>query len=274
MPQFPARPLGQRRRPRLAVDTAWDEQAAWYDQRHGEEGDELYRGVLLPAVIERLAARPGERVLDVACGTGLLGRALAARGVAVLGIDASAAQIARAEARAGPRERYVVGDVRRLPEAAGGERIDHAAAVMALQDLDPMEPVLAGIGRLLPAGGRCVIALTHPCFRVPRRSSWGWDEAARIQYRRIDAYLSVCRVRIRTHPGAAPGTREAAQATLSVHRPLSSYIAAIAAAGMAVVGCDELANPRRGTRGPRFAAEDRAAREIPLFLVLTAQRLP
>lgn len=273
MPKFPVRPIGQPRR-RPAAETAWEAQARWYDRRHGAEGDDLYREVLLPTVLARLAAAEGQCVLDVACGPGVLGRALAARGVRVLGIDASPAQIAAACARAGALERYVVGDARRLPEALPSERVDHAAAVMALQDLDPMEPVLSGIAAMLPPGGRCVIALTHPCFRPPRRSSWGWDEAAGVQYRRIEAYLTPYQTRIRTHPGAAPGTPEAAQCTVSVHRPLSAYIAALAQAGFAVVGGDELTNPRRGTRGPRYAAEDRAAREIPLFLVLTALRLP
>jgi len=40
-----------------------------------------------------------------------------------------------------------------------------------------------------------------------------------------------------------------------------------------VTAADELCSHRRGTRGPKFGAEDRAAREFPLFIVLTCVRI-
>ena len=257
----------------VAAPTAWQAQASWYDRLHGEGGDDLYQQVLLPAVLRRLGAKTGSTVLDVGCGQGVLGRALAHLRVGSLGVDASPALIAAAQARSGKLERHVVGDARALGAVLGAERFDHAALLMMVQDLDPLIPVLAGTAAAVKAKGRVVIAMTHPCFRQPKRSAWSWDEQERIQYRRIDGYLSEYQTRIATHPGAAKGSAEAAQDTVSTHRPLSVYIEACAAAGLAIIGCDELTNPRRGTRGDRFAAEDRAAKEIPLFLVLTAMRL-
>jgi SAM-dependent methyltransferase len=275
---YVARPKrGERGRPvsaavAPAAPTAWEAQATWYDQRHGDEGDDFHSRVILPAVLQRLAAKPGERVLDVCCGPGLLGRALAATGVDSVGVDASPTLIESAQARAGKRELYLVGDCRDLPAvlAVGGiaGTFNHAALVMALQDLDPMPPVLAGCATALKPGGRAVLALTHPCFRIPRRSSWGWDEANGLQYRRIDGYLSPLAAPIKTHPGRP---KDASQTT-SFHRPLSAYINACGAAGLAIVAADELCSHRRGTKGPRFGAEDRAAKEFPVFLVLTAVR--
>src|SRR4051812_16319224 len=110
-----------------AAPTAWEAQAAWYDGRQGERGDDLYSGVVLPAVLRPLAAKPGQRVLDVCCGQGVLGRVLAETGVRVLGVDASPALIEAARARAGGLERYEVGDARELAAAIGDERGDHAA---------------------------------------------------------------------------------------------------------------------------------------------------
>nr|MBA3710713.1 SAM-dependent methyltransferase [Planctomycetota bacterium] len=55
---------------------------------------------------------------------------------------------------------------------------------------------------------------------------------------------------------------------------LSAYLDALGAAGFGVIAADELCSHRRGTKGPRFGAEDRAMKEFPLFLVLTAVRLP
>jgi ubiquinone/menaquinone biosynthesis C-methylase UbiE len=259
--------------PAPAARTAWEGQAQWYDQLQGQGGADLYQTVLLPAVLRRLAARKGERVLDIGCGQGVLGRALAHLGVPSVGVDASPSLITAATSRAGKLEQHVLGDALNLPVLLQGQVFDHAAALMSLQDMDPIEKVLSGAASLLRPGGRVVLAMTHPCFRQPKRSSWGWDDDRRQQYRRIDGYLSFYQTRIATHPGAAPGTPEASMETLSTHRPLSGYIEACGTARLGIVGCDELCNPRRGTRGHRFAAEDLAAKEIPLFLILTAVKL-
>ena len=50
-------------------------------------------------VVDRLAPRPGERVLDLGCGDGRLTEALVDAGCAVVGVDASAEQVAAARAR-------------------------------------------------------------------------------------------------------------------------------------------------------------------------------
>src|SRR5215204_2285253 len=49
-------------------------------------------------VVELLAPRPGERIVDLGCGTGGLTAQIAAAGAEVIGIDASEAMIARATA--------------------------------------------------------------------------------------------------------------------------------------------------------------------------------
>jgi ubiquinone/menaquinone biosynthesis C-methylase UbiE len=255
--------------PAPAADTAWEKQAGWYDQHQGERGDDFYTRLVLPAVLRQLAARPGQRVLDVCCGQGVLGRALADQQVACVGVDASPALVAAATARARPPESYRVGDARALGEVLPGERFDHAALVMALQDLDPIQPVLDGVAALVRPGGHVVIAMTHPVFRIPRRTTWGFDEDTGVQYRRLDGYLSPMKLPIRTHPGRPDDT----SSTASFHRPLNAYLNACGQAGLGIVACEELCSHRRGTKGPRFGAEDRAAKEFPVFLVLTAVRL-
>ncbi len=247
-----------------AALTAWEAQAAWYDQHQGDGGDDFYTTLILPAVLRVLDPAPKATVLDVCCGQGVLGRVLAARGVNTIGVDASPALITAARERAGKHERYEVGDARLLAEQFPPGSADHAALVMALQDLDPIQPVLTGVAALVRPGGRVAIALTHPCFRIPRRTSWGWDDEQGMQFRRVDAYTSPLSVPIKTHPGKPAD----ASRTTSYHRPLSTYLNACGAAGLAVTACEELHSHRRGTRGARFSAEDRAAKEIPLFLVL------
>ena len=50
-------------------------------------------------VVELLAPKPGERILDLGCGDGALTEKLVAVGCDVLGVDGSAQQIAAAAAR-------------------------------------------------------------------------------------------------------------------------------------------------------------------------------
>lgn len=267
---FPARSYAPRPRKTAAAATAWEKPAQWYDNLVGAEGDDFYQKLILPTVLKRLDPKPGQTVLDVACGQGVLGRVLAAKGVKSLGVDASPSLIESARTRAGPLEQHAVGDARKLGDAVpAGTQADHAALVMCLQDLDPIAPVLSGTAALIKRGGRVVIALTHPCFRIPRRSLWGWDEEQGMQYRRLDGYLSPLSVPIKIHPGKP----EDPTRTTSFHRPISTYLSALGGAGLGVIAADELCSHRRGTKGARSAAEDLSAREFPVFLVLTAVRL-
>src|SRR5919201_5747089 len=77
--------------PRLSFSVAYDAIAAGYDEQ--VRGDDWMRRVL-HAHYARVF-RPGLRVLDVGCGTGMDALALARMGISVLGIDGSAAMIQR-----------------------------------------------------------------------------------------------------------------------------------------------------------------------------------
>lgn len=266
------RPTTPRRSPPAktpASNTAWERQAAWYDERQGQEGDDFHRDLVLPAVLRQLQAQPGQRVLDCCCGNGVLGRHLAATGVRVVGVDASPSLIESAQERAGSHESYVLGDAHALPDLLSGESFDHAALVLALQDLDPINHVLHGCAQAVRPGGRLVVVLTHPCFRLPKYHHWGWDEENELQYRRLDGYALPRRLPIVTHPGRDGNTAS----TTSYHRALPLYLNALGAAGWAVTASEELFSHRRGSKGRRSQAEDLAHREFPVFLVLTAQRL-
>ncbi|MHC5067762.1 MAG: class I SAM-dependent methyltransferase [Planctomycetota bacterium] len=282
-PSRPAKPGPAKPSPAksAAAPTAWQDQAVWYDARHGERGDDLHSQVVLPAVLRRLRAKPGQRVIDCCCGQGVLARLLAAQGVEVTAIDAASSLIDAARAHGADGIDYQVADARSLDLPAASA--DHAAVVLALQDLDPIDGVLRGLATAVKPGGNLVIVLTHPCFRIPKQARFGYDEKAGVQYRRVDAYLQPQAIPITTHPGQGRGgpkgrEQDAQKAerisSTSFHRPVSSYLEALGQAGWAVTGCEELCTPRRGTPGKRAEAEERAAREFPVFLLLSAVRLP
>ncbi len=264
--------IGQRGKPadaRPAAETSWERQAGWYDNLIGATGDDFYRELVLPVALRQLAARRSDRVLDVCCGQGVLGRVLAEKGIVSVGVDASPTLIKAAKSRAKPEETYVLGDARELDKVLAGERFDHAALIMAIQDVDPLQPVLSGVAALVKPGGRVVVVMTHPCFRIPKRATWGFDEETGVQFRRLEGYLSPLKLPIKTHPGIPADSGS----TTSFHRPLSTILNAFGVAGLAVTACEELCSNRRGTEGPRATAEDRAAKEFPVFLALTAVRL-
>src|SRR5215468_11106470 len=73
-------------------------------------------------VWQLLELRPGMRVLDLACGHGVLANILAARGCQVTGLDSSTVFLDRARADAGAVAvdvEYVCGDMRKLPAWTG-----------------------------------------------------------------------------------------------------------------------------------------------------------
>jgi trans-aconitate methyltransferase len=114
-------------------------------QRHASFVAELGRGV-----VDLLAPRPGERVLDLGCGDGRLTEALVAAGCAVVGVDASPEQVAAARAR-GLDAR--VGDGQALDFR--GE-FDAVFSNAALHWMKEPRRVLEGVWRALRPAGRFV----------------------------------------------------------------------------------------------------------------------
>lgn len=249
--------------------TAWENVATWYDKLVGDEGSDYHRNVILPAAVRLLAPRQGERVLDLCCGQGVFCRLLVSHDVGqVLGVDASPTLIEMAKARfSDPRIEYRVADARDLGPLANGT-FDAAACLMAVQDMDDIQAAFAGMARALKVGGRAVVIMMHPCFRVPRQSSWGWDEQQKAQYRRIDRYLLPLDVPITTHPGGKTG-----EYTTFFHRPLSAYLTALGSVGLGVVACEELVSHHVSQAGTHSRGENRARQDFPIFLALKAVKI-
>jgi SAM-dependent methyltransferase len=105
---------------------------------------------LAEPVIALLAPAAGERVLDLGCGDGVLSARLVARGCRVVGVDASAAQVAAARARGIDAH---VADGESLPFAGEFDAVFSNAALHWMQRPDA---VLAGVHRALRPGGRFV----------------------------------------------------------------------------------------------------------------------
>lgn len=108
-----------------------------------------YPAGLVDWVIAEAGVRPGDRVADVGCGTGILTRLLAARGLDVVGIDPNEDMLAEARAAGGG------GEYRRAEAAAtglGGASVALVAVAQAFHWFDA-DAALAEFGRVLASGG-------------------------------------------------------------------------------------------------------------------------
>lgn len=73
------------------------------------------------AFLREAGARPGNSVLDLACGSGLYTEELLQEGVAICGLDGSPDLIERARGRSSHPERFVLADMRELATAISGQ---------------------------------------------------------------------------------------------------------------------------------------------------------
>jgi SAM-dependent methyltransferase len=243
--------------------------ATWYDGWVGDRGSAYHRELAIPAVMELLQPQRGEEILDVGGGQGVLAPYLAEAGARVTVVDASATLIAAAKRRHARLKgaRFLVADARRLPAVAGLEQgaCDAAVFLLSIQDMDALDDVVRGVGWALTSRSRVVLLMTHPAFRQPRHSGWGFDEGRKLTYRRIDGYLTPMAVPMKSLGGGAP--------TRSFHRPISAYVNVLANQGFATDAMLEIGDlppdrrPGRAVRG-----DARANAEIPIFLGLRAVR--
>ncbi len=157
----------------IAAASAFDALAAGYDDRFTRTtlGDRMRR-----AVWRRIDPfiRPGIRVLDVGCGTGVDAVHAAALGARVLGVDASPAMVeqcraAIAAAGVGEHASARVADAERLDSLGDVGRFDIVVSDFGVLNCTPaLERVAAGLGALTRPGARAFLCVMGPL--VP----WEW----------------------------------------------------------------------------------------------------
>ena len=254
--------MAPRKRYARPSSRSWDPVADWYIGWVGAAGSDHHRALAIPALLDLVALRSGHRVLDLGCGHGVFARDVLRAGAEYTGIDASPRLLAFARRHQGPGARFLLGDVTRLSARTDvqPEAFDAVTFLLSIQDIDPLDGALASAAWALRPGGRIALLMTHPCFRVPRQSGWGWDAGRRLQFRRVDRYLTRLDVPMRTHADGKTATR-------SYHRPLEAYVNGLATHGLHIDRIDEIPATRALLAGARLSrAEQLALREFPLFL--------
>ena len=155
---------GERTRPEDGLAYAHDERLAVFYERHLVDDCE-YRAPWMVAEAVELSAAPGARWLDLGAGTGLVGKALAERGVKLelVAVDVSTAMLDLLPAhlyasrvRADCRERLPFGDA----------TFDGAVACGLFEHIEASAPVWHELARLLKPGA-------HLVFTFPPRDVSG-----------------------------------------------------------------------------------------------------
>jgi demethylmenaquinone methyltransferase/2-methoxy-6-polyprenyl-1,4-benzoquinol methylase len=125
-------------------------------------------------LVARANVKPGDRALDVCCGTGDLAFALAAAGADTIGLDFTEPMLAVAESRARSVHstirppRFVHGDALKLPFADG--TFDAVTVGYGLRNLASWETGLSEMLRVAKPGGRVLVL----DFGKPDHGLWRW----------------------------------------------------------------------------------------------------
>ncbi len=190
----------------------------WSAQRYAETAH--FVPALGSAVLELLAPKAGEHVLDLGCGDGLLTEKITAAGAAVVAVDAAPDMVAAAQAR-GLDARVMAGQ-----DLAFDGEFDAVFSNAALHWMRPAERVLAGVRRALKPGGRFVgemgghnntaaimvairAVLARRGLDAQRLSPWWFPSAAAYRAKLEAAGFRVDEIRIHPRPTPLPAGIEA-----------------------------------------------------------------
>lgn len=244
--------------------TSWGTEAAWYSEHLANE-DTYHAKVILPNLLRLIDPKVGQSVLEIGCGEGFFAEELARKGSTVTACDISPELIALAQKKG--KAKYLVTPAQNLSMFANGS-FEVVLAVLTLQNMERLDVVMKEVSRVLAPCGRFIFVLNHPMIRIPQASSWDYDEQKKVQYRRLDAYLSERRTAIDMHPGKGQKSL-----TYSFHRSLQEYMKLLRGGGFAITRLEEWISHKTSQPGPRAKAEDVSRKEFPLFMMIEATRL-
>jgi len=247
--------------------TLWDQASRWYDSLVGMSGSDYHQTIVMPGVLKMLELKPGRRVLDLACGQGVFSRFLLGKKIKPEGLDSSEELLRMARSRSVKSIPYHLGNASDA-KLLGGQEFDGIACLLAVQNMEKIEPVFQNVARWLKPKGKFVMVLTHPCFRIPRQTHWGWDEEKKIEYRRVDRYANEMKI-----PMLTPPFVDKVNFTMTYHRPLQNYFSALLKAGLCVDSLEEWVSNKESAPGKRSRGENRARKEVPLFMAIRAVRI-
>jgi len=225
---------------------AWDANADVWDARMGDEGNDFFQVLQWPVIVSLLDPKPGDRILDIACGNGLTSRILAEMGATVAAFDFSSELIKLAQERSNPDDRIAYHVLDATDESALLETLsphgpfNSALCNMALFDIAEIETLFRALSKLIRPGGIFVFSLMHPAFNNPScvQLAEQWDDGGvAIRYSiKIHRYMT-------PYSSYGVALRDQPKAQLYFHRPLEYYLKLGFQCGFVLDGFEERAFP-------------------------------
>lgn len=244
-------------------DTSWEDSSKWYDSCVGSKGHYYHEAIVLKGASKLLKLKSDSSLLDVGCGQGVFQRHLP-KGIHYVGIDNSKTLLKMGKAE---KAHFYHQDACE-PYELEKQDFDAAAFILSLQNMQNPEMAIEQASKHLKKRGKILLILNHPCFRIPRQSSWGVDPKKKMQYRRLDSYMSSLEVPIQTHPSKG----KSSEITYSFHHPLSAIVSWLSKSNFGIRKMEEWCSDKTST-GAKAKMENRARSEFPLFLAILAEKI-
>jgi ubiquinone/menaquinone biosynthesis C-methylase UbiE len=262
--------------------TSWGGVADWYDQYLKDE-DSYQNKVILPNLRRILSLNKNQSLLDIACGQGFFSMQFAPEVKSLVGLDISSELVSMAKEQSikmnHKNARFIVSPAHDLSKIAT-DSVDVAICILAAQNIQELDIVFKESSRVLVKGGRLVLVLNHPSFRIPQSSDWYFNESKRVgddpnigkQGRVVYRYLSEGMIKIDMNPSVPSHKKDLKQYTVSYHRPLQVFVKWLTKNGFSITKLEEWSSHKKSQSGPKAKIEDLARKEIPLFMCIEATK--
>ena len=218
--------------------------------------------------LKLLDLKSGRRVLDLACGQGVFSRFLLEKRIKPEGTGFVRRTITHGAFSFYKDHSISFRRCRVMRHSFMVKSLMVSHAFLQYKIWKKLNLSFKNVARWLKPKGKFVMVLTHPCFRIPRQTHWGWDDDKKMEYRRVDRYANEMKIPILTPPFI-----DKVNFTMTYHRPLQNYFSALLKAGLCVDSLEEwMSNKESALRQTISRGENRARKEVPLFMAISAVR--
>jgi len=245
------------------VKNIWNANAEFWDSRMGE-GNAFHKTLIEPMQLKMLDIKPGQYILDVACGNGQFARKMASLGAKVTAVDFAEKFIRIARSKSSPEIDYRMidasseADLNKLSDMT----FDSIVCTMALMDMENIDTLIGRLPKILKKRGKFVFSVLHPCFNsgefvlVHERDESGTEINDRYSVK-VSNYLIE-----KTSLGI--GMIGQPKSQYYFHRPISILLKCCFKAGFVLDACEE---PSFTSTGNTISGNDIFFKYIPPVIV-------
>lgn len=241
-------------------NNSWQKVGKWYGKITEGEGHYYHKNIIIPNVLRLLNLNNNSKILDMGCGSGILGRSINSTN-SYVGVDLSQTLIKEAVRQdSSPKHKYIVDDASNL-NIKDNDFTD-CIFILSMQNMkNAKEAIKVGASKLA-RNGKLILVINHPAFRIPRQSSWQIDPGNKMEYRRVNKYMSEMEIPINMNP-----SDKNSELTWSYHYPISEISNMLTDSGLLISKLEEWTSDKVSV-GSASKMENAARNEFPLFMAI------